>query len=190
MTGISIKAELDSTEAQRKLRALVALMDRKRPFFEDVGNLLVASVGRRFRAQRAPDGTPWTPLKPATIKARAKRGRSKIAILRETGRLAGSINYQASDDDVRIGSPDERAAIHQLGGTIDRPARAAKIYRLKGKDGTVGRRFVKKKAANHVTDVQIGAHGISIPARPFLGISAEDQTDIMAAADRWLALPK
>lgn len=186
MAGISLKAELDTTEAQKKLRAMVQLMGRKRPFFEDVGNLLVASIGRRFRAQRAPDGTPWAPLKPATIKARKRRGRSKISILRETGRLAGSINYQASEDEVRIGSPDERAAIHQLGGTIEMPARAAKIYRRKLKDGTVGRRFVKKSKANHVTDVTIGAHSITIPARPFLGVSAEDQADILAAAERWL----
>lgn len=187
MTGISLKAELDATEAQAKLRAMIGLMGRKRPFFEDVGNLLVASIGRRFRAERAPDGTPWAPLKPATIKARMKRRRSKISILRETGRLAGSINYKAGDDEVRVGSPDERAAIHQLGGIIEMPARVAKIYRRKAKDGAVGRRFVKKKKANVVTDVSITAHRITIPARPFLGISAEDQADIMAAAERWLA---
>ena len=187
MTGISIKAELDATDAQRKLRAMIGLMDRKKPFFDDVGNLLVASVGRRFKAERAPDGTPWAPLAPATIKARTRRRRSKISILRETGRMAGSVNYQASDDEVRIGSPDERAAIHQLGGTIAMPGRAAKIYRRKGKDGTVGRRFVKKSKANHVTDTMIPAHSITIPARSFLGISAEDQTDIMAAAERWLS---
>lgn len=186
MAGISLKAELNATEAQQKLRAMIALMDRKRPFYEDVGNLLVASVGRRFRAQRAPDGTPWAPLKPATIKARKKRGRAKIAILRETGRMAGSVNYQATNDEARIGSPDERAALHQLGGTIDMPARSAKVYRRKLKNGTVGRRFVKKSKANHVTDAKIGAHRITIPARPFLGVSAEDQTDILAAAERWL----
>ena len=186
MTGISLKAELDTTEAQQRLRVLIGLMDRKRPFFDDVGNLLVASIGRRFHAQRAPDGTPWAPLKPATIKARRRRGRSKLAILRETGGLAGSINAQTSDDEVRVGSTHDLAAIHQLGGTIEMPARAAKIYRRKDKKGTVGRRFVKKEKANHITDAQIAAHRITIPARPFLGVSAEDQTDIMAAADRWL----
>ncbi|WP_414089890.1 MULTISPECIES: phage virion morphogenesis protein [Paracoccus] len=32
---------------------------------------MVLSAGRNFKAQSAPDGTPWKPLAPATIKARA-----------------------------------------------------------------------------------------------------------------------
>lgn len=187
MTGISITAELDATEAQQRLRAMITLMDRKKPFFDDVGNLLIASVGRRFKAERAPDGTPWAPLKPATIRSRIRRKRSPEGILRDYGHLEGSINAQTTDDEVRVGSPDEHAAIHQLGGTIEMPGRAAKIYRRKDRKGQVGRRFVKKSTANHVTDAAIPAYSITIPARPFLGISAEDQTDIMAAAERWLS---
>ena len=187
MTGISITAELNDAEATARLQALLDRMDRRRPFMADIGEALVASVGRRFRAQRAPDGTPWTPLKPATIKARTRRGHSQLAILRERGHLAGSINYDATESEVRIGSPAETAAIHQLGGRIEKKERAAKIYRMKDKDGKIGRRFVKKSEANHVTDVSIGAHSINIPARPFLGISTEDETSIFEAAARWLA---
>lgn len=47
-------------------------------------------------------------------------------------------------------------------------------------------RFVKKSEADVVTDVEIGAHAIVIPARPFLGVSAADQEDIFDAAERWL----
>ena len=119
MIGISLKAELDATDAQRKLRAMINLMGRKKPFFDDVGNLLVASVGRRFKSERAPDGTPWAPLAPATIKARTRRRRSKIAILRETGRLAGSVNYQATDTETRVGSPDERAVFRSSRVALD-----------------------------------------------------------------------
>lgn len=188
MTGISFRAELDATEAQNRLHQLVKLMDQRRPFFAAVGEQLVLSAGRNFKAQAAPDGTPWTPLKPATIKARARRGRSKISILRDRGLLAGSINYQATDDEVRIGSPVEYAAIHQLGGEIEKQERTAQIFRRKGKDGKLGRRFVKKKKANVVTDVSIGAHAINIPARPFLGISPADEAEIFDAAERWLGL--
>ncbi|WP_347268171.1 phage virion morphogenesis protein [Paracoccus sp. (in: a-proteobacteria)] len=186
MSGISFRVELDATEAQERLHRLVRLMDQRRPFFAEVGEQLILSAGRNFKAEAAPDGTPWTPLAPATIKARARRSRSQLAILRDRGLLAGSINYQATDDEVRVGSPVEYAAIHQLGGAIEKPARAAKVYRRKGKDGSIGRRFVRKKQADVVSDVSIGAHRVNIPARPFLGISAADQAEIFAAAERWL----
>lgn len=188
MTGISIMVEFDAVETQARLRALLARMERRQPFFAAVGEQLVSSAGRNFKQQSAPDGTAWAPLKPSTIKARSRRSRSKLAILRDRGLLAGSINYQATDDEVRIGSPVEYAAIHQLGGTIERPARQGQIFRRKAKDGTVGRRFVKKKKANVVTEVEIPAYAITIPARPFLGISAADQVDIFEAAERWLTL--
>lgn len=188
MTGISFRVELAATEAQNRLHQLVKLMDQRRPFFAAVGEQLLASAGRNFKAQSTPDGTPWVPLKPATIKARTRRGRSKISILRERGMLAGSLNYQATDDEVRIGSPVEYAAIHQLGGEIEKQERAGQIFRRKGKDGKIGRRFVKKKKANVVTDVTIGAHSIKIPARPFLGISPADEAEIFDAAQHWLGL--
>lgn len=194
MTGISFKVELDQTEAQNRLHALVKLMDQRRPFFAEVGEVLVASAGRNFRAQSGPDGTAWTPLRPRTVKSREKKGQTPITILRSNTKgkigssLAGSVNAQVTDDEVRVGSPVEYAAIHQLGGTIQKAARAGKIFRRQDKNGSIGRRFVKKAKANLVTDVTIGTHAINIPARRFLGISAVDQEDIFDAAQRWLGL--
>lgn len=189
MTGFSIRIEIDEEEARRNLNELLARMSNPRPFYEAAGNILVRSVGENFQRQSAPDGTPWMPLRPATIRARHRRGRSAIAILRETGILAGSIFHQVDDDGVRVGSPVEYAAIHQFGGTIDMPARAGKIYRRQFADGSFGRRFAKRKNKTSVaTEVAIGAHQITIPARPFLGIGPDDETDIIAAARRWLAI--
>ena len=144
--------------------------------------------------QSGPDGRAWTPLASATVKARTRRGQTPITILRSNSKgkigssLAGSINARVTDDEVRVGSAVEYAAIHQLGGTINKPARQGQIFRRRGKDGTVGRRFVKKKEADVVTEVAIPAHAITIPARPFLGISVADQADIFEAAERWLTL--
>lgn len=192
MTGISITVELNDAEAREQLSALMARMADRRPFFTAIGIRLVQSAASNFDRQAGPDGRAWTPLKPATIKARQRLGQTPITILRSNtkGRsgtpLAGSISARTSDDEVRVGSPKETAAIHQLGGTIQKPARAAKIYRLRGGDGSIGRRFVKKKDANVVTDVQIPAHTITIPARPFIGISAQDEVAILEDAQDWL----
>ena len=88
---------------------------------------------------------------------------------------------------MRIGSPVEYAAIHQLGGTIQQPDRAAKIYRKRDADGKIGRRFVKKSAADVITDVTIPGRAIIIPARPYLGLSPADEAAILEDAADWLA---
>lgn len=187
MTGISIKVDLHDAEARLGLRVLLDRMDDLHPFFKGVGERMVSSSKDRFRNENAPDGSAWKPLRPATIKARQKRGRSAIKILRERGYLAGSINYHATGDEATVGSAVEYAAIHQLGGVIDKPARAAKIHRKLERDGSVGRRFVKKTLKRKVeTDVTIPAHKIAIPARPYLGLTAADETGIREDAEGWL----
>lgn len=194
MAGVSVDISFDKAESQNRLADIVERLSDRRGFYEDVGNLLMDSTAQRFIDQKDPAGRPWRPLKPGTIKARMRNGQTPITILRSNSKhragtpLAGSINMAASDDDLRIGSPVAYAAIHQLGGTIDKPARQAKIYRMADKDGKVGRRFVPKAEANHVTDVTIPAHKITIPARPYIGISALDQTRIQEQAEVWLTL--
>lgn len=189
MTGFSIRIDIDAEEARANLDALLDRMADPAPFYREVGNLLVGSVGENFRRQQTPQGVPWQPLRPATIRARQRRGRSALAILRETGVLAGSISFEVAPDGVRIGSPVRYAAIHQFGGTIDRAPRTGRIYRRQFSDGSFGRRFAKKENKTTVaTKVAIGAHRIRIPARPFLGVSDQDETDIIELARRWLEL--
>lgn len=193
MTGISIKVELRDEDARRQLQDLIDRMEHRRPFFMAIGERMLASTGDRFRTRAAPDGTPWVPHAVSTIRNRTRKGQLPLTILRSNTRgqigssLAGSVNYAATEDEVRIGSAKETAAIHQLGGTIQKPARAAKIYRMKDADGSIGRRFVQKSKANHVTDVTIPAHSIRIPARPFLGPTAADEEGILEDAEDWLS---
>ncbi len=187
MTGISISVNLTDTEAADRLRELVERMDRREGFYKVVGERLLASTKKRFAQERDPNGAPWTPLKPATIKGRIRKGQNPAGILRARGYLAGSINKAATQDEVRIGSPSDYAAIHQLGGTIKKAARTAKIYRAENKDGTLGRRFVKAKLKKaRATEVTIPAHSITIPSRPYIGISADDADGIYRHAVRWL----
>lgn len=192
MTGISIQIDLRDAEARDRLADLMSRMDRRRPFFQSIGERLDASTKERFRTETDPSGAPWTPLARATIKARTRKKQLPLTILRSNTRgksgssLAGSINVQASEDEVRIGSPLEHAAIHQLGGIIQQPARTSKIYRTKDRTGQIGRRFAKKTKANHVTEVKIPAYSITMPARPYLGLTEADETAILDDAVDWL----
>lgn len=182
MTGISITVELNDLGARNALRDLLARIENPRGFYEGVGILLQEAAIARFSEERGPDGAPWTSLKPATIRARTRKGQLPLTILRSNSKgmsgspLAGSINYVASNDDVRVGSPKVYAAIHQLGGTIEKQA---------GSRYMVGRRFAKRDQEGG-KDVAIKAHTITIPARPYIGISAADQEAILEQAEDFL----
>lgn len=171
---ITITAELQSEEATMRLQMMLDRMTDRRGLFKAIGDRLVGSAGENFRNERGPDGAAWTPLKPATVRARSRKAKSGLRILSETDALSGSIRAQATNDEVRIGSPVVYAAIHQLGGTISRAASSRTI---------VGRRFAKTGAQGG-REVGIGDYTITIPARPFLGVSAEDAIDILQMAER------
>lgn len=190
MSGITIRIGLRDSGAADELEALLRRIGDRRPFFKSVQDRLLKNAQEAFRDERSPEGTPWAALKAATIKARIRKGQVPITKLRANRKngssLAGSLSPGYDGDAAWIGSPVPYAAIHQMGGTIDQPARAAKIYRMKDADGTVGRRFERRDKANHVTDVTIPAHRITIPARPYLGIGPNDEAVILDDAEDWL----
>lgn len=73
--------------------------------------------------------------------------------------LRNSITKRFSYEGVEVGTNVKYARIHQKGGTIR--AKKAKFLRFKG-----GSRWAMKKS-------------VKIPARPFIGISADDKQEIM-----------
>ena len=88
--------------------------------------------------------------------------------LTDSGRLRRSIDYAATSNKVMVGSNLPYARIHQLGGVIV-PKKAKKLV-FKGHDGTT-------RAVDKVT----------IPARPYLGVSESDLDDVRAAMADFLA---
>jgi phage virion morphogenesis protein len=185
MTGMSY--EFDASEALAGTEELKRRIAQSSGFYKNVGDYLTRSTLENFKRETSPDGQPWKPLLPSTIRNRASQGQTPIAILRAQGDLAGSINAQAGSTEVKIGSAVPHAAIHQLGGTIKKPARKGEIFLKRNeKTGEIGNRFVKKSKANAVQDVNIPAHQITIPARPYLGVSDADITAIIEIADEWL----
>lgn len=183
MSGISLEISLRDQAARQELQALMERMDNPRAFYGTVGERLLSSSKDRFREQNSPDGSPWTPLKPATIRARERNGQLPLTILRSNTKgkaassLAGSLHYEASNTQVRVGSPLPYAAIHQLGGTIQKPASTRWMS---------GRRFAKRSEAEDGREVQIPAHKITIPARPYLGPTRDDEEGILEDAQDWL----
>lgn len=161
MTGARLNVGLDASRAEAALRGLARLGLQPRDMLAAIGVGLAENVRNRIDEEKAPDGSAWEPLLPDY--AAIKRG---PGILRESGMsggLQGSIISDATDDEVAVGSNRIYAAVHQFGATI-RPVRA-KALRFRLASGVVL------------------AQSVEIPARPYLGISDEDQETVMDVID-------
>lgn len=132
----------------------------------DLGELFMHSTKERFLAGEAPDGNPWAPKSPATIEAyRRREGRKPNAKIDfrplhgPTGRLSTEIFYQAGPSAVEIGSPLVYAGVMQAGAA-------------KGAFGSM----------SNGSPIPWGG----IPARPFLGLSEDDQLGAQEIVEEWL----
>ena len=182
MAGTHITAVVDDKDVRATLAELAH--PETQSLLPRLGEYLQASTEDRFAAPNptAPDGTPWEDLKPSYAK-RKKYNADKILTLR--GYLRGGIRYQLDGTDaVQVGTNTKYAAIHQFGGDIDMPERAATV-RYRSTAGKI--LFVNKRKKKNVTvkNVTIGAHQVKIPARPFLGISDADDARITEILREW-----
>ena len=95
--------------------------------------------------------------------------REGTSILLRTGdHLYGSIAFIATNSEVEVGSNWEYAHVHQFGMTI-RPVRAKRLVFRVG--GEVWR-----------------ARSVTIPARPFVGLSDDDEAEVIRLTTDWLGL--
>ena len=170
-TYFNIIERIDDRDVQRTIRRIIDKADRPVAFFKNVGEYLVRSVKDRFDSQTAPDGTAWTPLKPAT------KMRKRIdKILTETSGLKDSFIYAANNGGVRAGTNKIYGAVHQFGlkGPVKIPAH-------KSRRTTV---FGRKLSFPVWAEVREHTIEQNIPARPILGLSTEDRQEIpQIAAD-------
>lgn len=179
MTGVS--ASVDDHEVLSALRLLQSRIGNIRKPLGEIGQTLVTLTDLSFRHEQDPWGAAWKRLAASTLARRRKgRGTGSNKILRDTGVLQNSINYQATSDQVAIGTNVTYAAIHQFGGDIQREARTHTLYFRVNRSGQVGNRFVRRNRSNFAQDVTIGAHTIHIDARPFLPIRKDGTVDIPA----------
>lgn len=180
MAGTRIKSTVSDAQA----RAMLARLGE--PGTQDLmprlGEYLQASTQKRFKTQTAPDGTAWQPLQPRYAR-RKKYAKDKILTLR--GYLRSGIHYQVTGDaEVEVGSNTKYAAIHQLGGEIDMPERQANVrYR-----SVAGRTLFASKKHKKATEktVTVPVHFVKIPARPFLGISTADDSEVRDIVLNWV----
>lgn len=148
--------DIDAAAVTRRLHALQALGEDLTPVMRDVASLGEAQTRMRFRTETGPDGQKWEP----SLRAKETGGRT----LTLDGHLSGSISNAYGRDYAMWGANRVYAAIHQFGGTIRGKAGKLK-FRLPGGQ------FVQVDA-------------VTIPARPYLGISVQDEADMLSAIEK------
>jgi len=127
---------------------------------ESVGDALVSGTMKRFDEKKDPKGKPWKPSR----RALEDGGET----LTDSGRLHRSIDYAATSNKVMVGSNLAYARIHQKGGEI-KPKKAKKLV-FKDSDGKT-----------------VAVDAVTIPARPYLGVSKEDMEEVKSTMADFLA---
>lgn len=180
-----ITVKITGDGGKMALAGISARMISPAPVMRVIAGLLEDRTAENFAAESGPLGK-WPAIKPPKNKAR-----THPKILQDTARLKSSITSRYGDNTAEIGTNVVYAAIQQFGGTIDMPARSQQSYFKQGKDGSVGRLFVRKSASNFAQWHTRGAHTIKMPARPFLPFAdghLQDglETDILAELARFM----
>lgn len=140
-----------------RLGALVHAFGDLTPLMTDFGNALETATSLRFEDEQAPDGSAWTKS------ARAKEDGGKT--LTDSSQLKSSVTHEATANSVTVGTNKIYAGVHQFGGTIKAKTDKGLRFFL---PGDLGFRRVMQ---------------VEMPARPFLGLSSDDEAELLALAE-------
>ncbi len=157
-------AELIITEDEitGALARLSASLTDMTPVMQELGEIAIDSTKQRFMQGIAPDGSRWAPKSPVTLARYGARTSNRIDIrplFGPSGSLSSQIFYEAGPDSLAWGSPMIYAGPQQFGAA----------------QGAFGR-------TSRNGPIPWG----SIPARPFLGLSPDDETNFLDTLSDWL----
>lgn len=130
-----------------------------------IGQVLRSSTLERFAQGKDPEGRAWAQSNKYTVSSNGSIRKSKKKTLIDKGRLRNSIKSKVTDKGVALGTNTIYAATHQFG-------EEGRTIRAKGSKGLS---FITPSGWTRKKVVKV-----TIPARPFLGINAEDMAEIKA----------
>lgn len=145
------EVKIDDADIRGALHRLIALGADTAPAMKAVAAIGEKSSRMRFRTETGPDGKSWKP----SLRAEMFGGRT----LTKDGHLASSLSQNSGKDFAEWGVNRVYAAIHQFGGTIHAKGGALR-FAIPGGGITV-------------------VKAVKMPARPFLGMSDDDKSDIL-----------
>ncbi len=159
--AVTLRFTLDAQAPRSALRAAADRGQNLRPALRSMARAGVNQTKLRFESTRAPDGSPWKP-------SRKPFGRTLTA----SPRLLLSITDRPpSDTAVEWGSNLVYAGVHQEGDVIRAKTSKGLRFRVGSNKGWVTKQEV------------------TIPARPYLGVNAENAAEMGAILVRYVFAP-
>ena len=111
MAGASFT--MDTRSLEKKFGYMLNRLRQSKKMLSTIGEALVTSTKLRFQTTKDPDGKQWK----KSVRVKKVGGQT----LSDTGDLKGSINYEATDTLVAVGSNnDVYAHAHQAGSKVGR----------------------------------------------------------------------
>ena len=177
--------------ALEKLRLGLPLGGSMLPAMQNMGRVLKTGAQLRFRSTSGPDGAAWE----KSFRAKHEGGQT----LSLSRRLRNSITYTATGSSATVGTNVVYAAIHQFGGTVR--AKNAQFLSIPVTPAARAAGSPRNMAGLHVAQTLKGQfilvndkgvtqfllrNQVTIPARPFLGVSAGDRVELIGVAERFL----
>lgn len=157
-----ISIEFNASAVFDRLEKARAALDDLTPVHQEIADHMVKATRDRFKSSTAPDGTRWRKKSPATLAAYLARGDGNKTkpLIGPSGRLNKEIASLVTRGAAEIGSALEYSGVMQHGA---------------------------KKGAFGKTRTGRPVPWGDIPARVWLGISAEDERNILDIVDEHLA---
>ncbi|MXW01612.1 MAG: phage virion morphogenesis protein [Holophagales bacterium] len=118
---MEVHAQIDQVEFRRvseRLDRLVRDTDDLTPAMRAVSEYLLYRAETSFENESAPDGAPWAPLSPATIRERRRSGKDG-PILQRDRRLFNSLDTDHGRDFAATGTNLVYASTQQFGRRSD-----------------------------------------------------------------------
>lgn len=163
---------IDDKALQEGLAEKLRKLEHPRPLLLMIGEYLTETTKVRFNTSKAPDGTPWAPNTQTTMEryVGSKGGYSK-----KTGKITQKGQAAAMGKKPLIGHT------RQLGNQIIYQANDTMVEIGSNRIQAAVQQFGAAKGS-----LGGGAPWGDIPARPFLGVSAEDRAAILEMVGDYL----
>lgn len=159
---VTLTVSLDSLDFDNAVANGLRQLSDLTPLMQGIGTVLETSVSERFEKGEGPGGIAW----PISHRARETGGKTLV----DSTRLRDSIVSEADAQSARIGTNVPYAVTHQFGAFIE----------PKGGDAAAKLAFTLPNGQFIMVD------HVEIPARPFIGFDAKDETDVADTVEAYM----
>lgn len=142
-----------------------------------IRDVMVEGIRSRFKTQTSPDGIPWKP----SLRARVEGGRTLV----DKGLLRNSIMGAVNGNIASVWTASIYSAIHHFGGIIRAKNKPYLWFPMRAtvKVVTSARGGMLKKPRRVSLTRWVRLKQVTIPARPYMGLSEFDWAKITQVVD-------